>query len=113
MSKNCEKAKNVHDRQIINNMNQYKNISPNADNSVSANLIPYLGQAVYVDYPGKYNSLKFGIIIKVINAGSIRVKFQDKSIKDIPAKLVHPLVIPELGGIFSKQTLFHSLMDRK
>ena len=100
MSKNYEIAKKVCDRQIINNLNQYKNISHNADNSVLANLIPHLGQAVYVDYPGKYNSIKFEIIIKVINAGSNMVKFQDKSIKDIPAKLVHPLVIPELGGIF-------------
>ena len=103
LSKNYEIAKKVGDRQIINNLNQYKNINHNADNSASTNLIPHLGQAVFVDYPGKYNSLKFGIIIKVINAGSIRVKFQDKSIKDIPAKLVHPLIIPQLGGVFQNK----------
>ena len=104
LSKNYEIAKRVRDRQIVNNLNQYKNISHYADSSVSANLTPHLGQAVFVDYPGKYDYLKLGIIIKVINAGSIRVKFQDKSIKDIPAKLVHPLVIPELGGIFQNKT---------
>ena len=100
MSKNYKIAKKIRDRQIINNWNQYKNINHKAGNSVSANLLPHLGQAVYVDYPGKYNSLKFGIIIKIINEGSIRVKFQDKSLKDIPAKWVHPLIIPELGGSF-------------
>ena len=63
-----------------------------------------MARSQFLDYPGKYNSLKFGVIIKVINVGSIRVKFQDKSVKDIPAKLVHPLIIPELGGIFQNKT---------
>ncbi len=98
LCKNYEIAKRVRDRQIINNLNNYKNISHNVNNSVAANLMPYLGQAIFVDYPGKYNSLKFGTVIKVINPGSIRVKFQDKTLKDILARLVHPLVIPELGG---------------
>ena len=92
--------KKVRDRQIINNLNNYKNISHNVGNSIDANLTPYLGQAIFVDYPGKFNSLKFGTVVEIINPGLIRVKFQDKTLKDIPARLVHPLVIPELGGKF-------------
>ena len=103
--KNYHIAKKVRDRQIINNLHQYKNISHKAGNSVTANLLPHLGQAVCVDYPGKFNSLKFGTIIKIISEGSIRIKFQDKSIKDIPAKLAHPLIIQELGGTFLNKPL--------
>ena len=100
ISKNYNIAKKVRDQQIINSLYHYKNINHKAGNSISAILLPHLGQPVYVDYPGKFNSLKFGTIIKIISQGSIRVKFQDKSIRDIPAKLVHPLLIPELGGCF-------------
>ena len=105
LKKNYEVAKKVRDRQIINNLNQYKNINHNSNNPISAFLTPKFGHAVFVDFPGKYNSLKFGVIVKIHNVGSIRIKFQDKSIKDIPAKLVHPLIIPELGGIFQNKVV--------
>ena len=58
-----------------------------------------------MDYPGKFNSSKFRTIIKIIREGSIRIKFQDKSIRDIPARLAHPLIIPELGGSFLNKPL--------
>ena len=66
-------------------------------------MLPHLGQPVYVDYKGKYNSLQFGTIIEIISPGLVRVKFQDKSIREIPSKLAHPLLIPELGGCFSNK----------
>ena len=104
LCKNYEVAKKVRDREIINGLNKYKNISHNASNSIAADLKPYLGQAIFVDYPGKFNSLKFGTVVGIINPGTIRIKFQDKTSKDIPARLVHPLFIPELGGSFLNKT---------
>ena len=104
LMKNYEVAKKVRDRQIVNNLNQYKNRNHNANNSISATLIPKLGQPVFVNFPGKFNSLKFGAIVEIHSAASIKVKFQDKSVQDIPAKLVQPLIIPELGEVFSEQS---------
>ena len=104
LCKNYEVAKKVRDREIINGLNKYKNISHNASNSIAADLKPHLGQAIFVDYPGKFNSLKFGTVVGIINPGTIRIKFQDKTSKDIPARLVHPLFIPELGGSFLNRT---------
>ncbi len=48
-------------------------------NSIAADLKPHLGQTIFVDYPGKFNSLKFGTVVGIINPGTIRIKFQDKT----------------------------------
>ena len=93
-------------------MHHYKNINHKAGNAISATLLPHLGQPIYVDYKGKYNSLQFGTIVEVISPGIVRVKFQDKTIKEIPSRLAHPLLIPELGGCFSNKTS-HQLPNEK
>ena len=104
LCRNYEVAKRVRNRQLINNLNNYKNIRHNSNNAVSGDLNPYVGQPIFVDYQGKHNSLKFGIIIEIINSRTVKIKFQDKSIKDIPTKLVYALIIPELGGKFLNKT---------
>ena len=103
INKNYQIAKKVRDQQIINSLHHYKNINHRAGNVISTPLLPHLGQPIYVDYKGKYNSLQFGTIVEIIGPGSVRVKFQDKSIREIPSKLAHPLLIPELGGCFSNK----------
>ena len=103
INKNYHIAKKVRDQQIVNSLHHYKNINHKAGNAISTTLLPHLGQPIYVDYKGKYNSLQFGTIIEVISPGLVRVKFQDKSIREIPSKLAHPLLIPELGGSFSNK----------
>ena len=103
INKNYQIAKKVRDQQIVNSLHNYKNINHRTGNVISTPLLPHQGQPIYVDYKGKYNSLQFGTIIEVIGSGLVRVKFQDGSIAEIPSRLAHPLMIPELGGCFANK----------
>lgn len=100
LNRNYEVAKRIRNRQIVNNIDHYKEKHHNSDNSISGVPVPQVVHPVFVNFPGKPNSLKFGVIIKINSSASLRIKFQDKKVQDIPTKLVKPLIIPELAGSF-------------
>ena len=71
LTQNYNAAKDIRYRQVVGNIDKYKAKYHNSDNRTGGVILPQVGHPVLINFPGKHNSLKFGVIIGINSSAAL------------------------------------------